>query len=104
MHAGARQRPFPHERGARPTILGELAALSGVYAPTYVYVTQIGKVRVGIDSPLDTVEIDGRAHLRKQTVYRADDFLRYTGRTEIPAPHYADNEGRLVTLYPDGPS
>jgi len=85
-------------------ILGELAALSGVYAPTYVYVTQVGKVRVGIDSPLDTVEIDGQAHLRKQTVYRAADFLRYTGRADIPKPHYADNEGRLVSLYPDGPA
>lgn len=84
-------------------ILGELAALSGVYAPTYVYVTQVGKVRVGIDSPLDLIEVDGRVHVRKQTVYRADDFLRYTGREEIPLPHYADNEGRLVALYPDGP-
>lgn len=84
-------------------ILAELAALSGVYAPTYVYVTQIGKVRVGIDSPLETVEIDGLSYLRKQTVYRGADFLRYTGRAAIPAPHYADNEGRLVSLYLDGP-
>ncbi len=87
-------------RGQR--ILRKLSTLSGVYAPTYVCVTQIGKIRIGIDSPLAIVEHDGRPHLRSKSPYKAADFLRYTGVEAIPAPHYVDNEGDLVTLYPDG--
>lgn len=84
-------------------ILRELSVLSGVYAPTYVYVTKIGKIRVGLDSRLDRVTHDGHPHIRKQSPYRAEDFLAFTGRDSIPEPHYADNEGRIVTLYADGP-
>lgn len=84
-------------------LLEELAPLSGVLAPTYVYVTQIGKHRVGIDSPLEAVELGGRRYLRRRSPYRAEDFLRYTGRNALPPLHDTGDDGFIVSHYLDGP-
>lgn len=83
-------------------LLAELAPLSGVLAPIYVYVTPVGKHRVGIDSPLDTVTLDGAPYIRRRSPYRAEDFLRYTGRNALPPRHDVDSDGMIVSHYPDG--
>ena len=83
-------------------ILGELAPLTGAAAPTYVYVTPIGKHRLGPGRTLDYVELDGQRYIRATTGYREKDFLEFTGKTELPPHHFVNNDGYLVSHYLDG--
>jgi lysine 2,3-aminomutase len=83
-------------------ILAALAARSGVYAPTYVYVTPVGKHRVAPGSQLDYRTIDGQRYIRALSPYRADDFLEFTGRDRLPALHARGPGGYIVSHYLDG--
>jgi KamA family protein len=83
-------------------ILRELAALSGVYAPTYVYVTPVGKHRVAPGSRLDYRTIEGRRFIRAVSPYRADDFLAFSGQATLPRLHERGLDGFIVSHYLDG--
>ncbi len=79
-----------------------LAARSGVYALTYVCVTPVGKVRLGPGTPLDYNDIEGRRYLQRVTPYRAADFHEFSGRNQLPAHHWVNEAGYIVTNYLDG--
>jgi len=83
-------------------ILRDLSHLSGVLAPTYVCVSKVGKLRIGLDSPLQTEVISGRKFLQRVTPYKTDDFLRYSGNTQLPALYHTDESGFIVAHYLDG--
>jgi lysine 2,3-aminomutase len=83
-------------------ILAALASRSGVYAPTYVYVTPVGKHRVAPGSRLDYRQIDGRRYIRAISPYRADDFLAFSGRDRLPSLHERGPDGFVVSHYLDG--
>jgi KamA family protein len=83
-------------------ILRELAAFSGVYAPTYVYVTPVGKHRVAPGSRLDYQDIEGRRFIRAISPYRADDFLAFSGQGALPRLHERGPDGFIVSRYLDG--
>jgi lysine 2,3-aminomutase len=83
-------------------ILRELAALSGVYVPTYVYVTPVGKHRLAPGCTLDYREIDGRRYIRSVSPYRVEKFLEFSGRDRLPPLHEADADGFIVSHYLDG--
>jgi lysine 2,3-aminomutase len=83
-------------------ILARLAARSGVYAPTYVYVTPVGKHRIAPGINLDYRTIDGRRYIRAISPYRADDFLAFSGQPALPALHARGRDGFIVSHYLDG--
>lgn len=83
-------------------LLAALAARSGVYAPTYVYVSPVGKHRVGAGAKLDYRVIDGKRYVRAVSPYRADDFLAFSGRERLPPLHERGPEGFIVSHYLDG--
>src|SRR5262249_22644022 len=83
-------------------ILHELAPLSGVYAPTYVYVTPIGKHRISPGAALDYREINGQRYIRAVSPYRADRFLEFSGRGHLPPLHERYPDGFIVSHYLDG--
>lgn len=83
-------------------ILNELAPLSGAMAPNYVYVTPVGKHRVGPGHRLEYADIAGQRYIRARSVYRAADFLEFTGKTELPPNHEAHAEGWVISHYLDG--
>jgi lysine 2,3-aminomutase len=83
-------------------ILAALASRSGVYAPTYVYVSPIGKHRIAPGSQLDYRQIDGQRYIRTTSPYRADDFLAFSGRDRLPPLHECDPGGFIVSHYLDG--
>lgn len=97
---GALHFRTPVQRGL--DILRELAPLTGAIAPTYVYVTQIGKHRVAPGMKLEYVEIEGRRHVRATSPYLARDFLELTGRSALPPLHETDPQGYIVSHYLDG--
>lgn len=79
-----------------------LAPLSGVTAPNYVYVTPVGKHRVGFADTLEYVEIGGQRYIRSRSVYRASDFLDFAQKIHLPPHHESDAEGWIVSHYLDG--
>jgi lysine 2,3-aminomutase len=83
-------------------ILNEMARFTGAYAPTYVYVTPVGKHRLAPHQPLEYVERHGKRHIRATTPYRARDFLEFTGKCVLPANHEVDANGFIVSHYLDG--
>lgn len=83
-------------------LVASLAARSGVYAPTYVYVSPIGKHRVGAGAKLDYRTIDGKRYVRAVSPYRADDFLAFSGREHLPSLHERGPDGFIVSHYLDG--
>lgn len=83
-------------------IIRELSAFSGSIAPHYVYVTPIGKHRVGTNSQLDYVEIDGQRYIRSTTPYKAADFLHFSDNTMLPPLHEINENGYIVSHYLDG--
>jgi KamA family protein len=83
-------------------ILAALASRSGVYAPTYVYVTQIGKHRIAPGCQLDHRLIDGKRYIRAISPYLADDFLAFSGRDHLPVLHERGPGGHIVSHYLDG--
>jgi lysine 2,3-aminomutase len=83
-------------------ILREISPLSGSIAPHYVYVTPLGKHRVGPGNQLDYVEIDGHRYIRATTPYKAEDFLKYSDSTELPPLHEVDENGYVISYYLDG--
>lgn len=83
-------------------ILSRLTHLTGAIAPSYVYVTPVGKHRLAPGVPLHHVDIDGRPHLRSVTPYRADDFFEFTGKSSLPPLHEVDDRGYIVSHYLDG--
>jgi len=92
--------PEQAERGL--DILHEMAPLSGVYAPTYVYVTPIGKHRISPGAALDYREIDGQRYIRAVSPYRANRFLEFSGRDRLPPLHERTPDGFIVSHYLDG--
>jgi lysine 2,3-aminomutase len=88
------------ERGVN--VLRELAHLSGVNMPIYVYVTPVGKHRIGLSQKFDYVKINGQNYIRATSVYRASDFFEFTGKSSLPPHHYIDSEGWIVSHYLDG--
>ena len=83
-------------------ILHELAPLSGVYAPTYVYVTPVGKHRIAPGVTLDYREIDGQRYIRAVSPYHADQFFEFSGRSCLPPLHERNANGFIVSHYLDG--
>jgi L-lysine 2,3-aminomutase len=83
-------------------ILAALASRSGVYAPTYVYVTPVGKHRIAPGSQFDYRQIDGKRYIRAISPYRADDFLAFSGRDRLPPLHERGPGGFIVSQYLDG--
>ena len=83
-------------------ILKELAPLSGAMAPTYVYVTPVGKHRLAVGHRLEYSDIAGQRYVRAQSVYRARDFLEFTGKDKLPPFHEADEQGWVISHYLDG--
>lgn len=82
-------------------ILARMAHLTGAFAPTYVYVTPIGKHRVAPGMPLDYVHIDGMRYIRSHSPYLAADFLACTGKAQLPPLHEVAADGRIVSHYLD---
>jgi KamA family protein len=83
-------------------ILRALAPRSGVYMPTYIYVTPVGKHRIAPGSQLEYREIAGQRYIRATSPYRADDFLAFSGRQRLPDLHERDANGFIVSHYLDG--
>jgi lysine 2,3-aminomutase len=83
-------------------ILSKLASRSGVYAPTYVYVTPVGKHRIGPGSRLDYRFIDGKKYIRAVSPYVADEFLEFSGQQKLPPLHSRNEDGFVVSHYLDG--
>ncbi len=83
-------------------ILEALAPLTGAAAPTYVYVTPVGKHRIGPGHQLNYIQLDGQRYIRAMSPYRAAEFLEFTGKTALPPRHEADPEGRIISHYLDG--
>lgn len=83
-------------------ILRELSPLTGAIAPTYVYVTPVGKHRIGVGHRLEYVEIDDRRYIRATSPYRASDFFEFTGKDVLPELHSQDRDGYIVSHYLDG--
>ena len=83
-------------------ILSKLASRSGVYAPNYVYVTPVGKHRIGPGSRLDYRTIDGKKYIRSVSPYIADEFLEFSGQQKLPPLHSRDEDGFVVSHYLDG--
>lgn len=83
-------------------ILHALSARTGAIAPTYTYVTQIGKHRLAPGVPLDYNYIQGKRYLRATTPYKADEFLEYTGKSQLPPLHTKNEAGYIVSHYMDG--
>jgi KamA family protein len=83
-------------------ILRELSPYSGATAPHYVYVTQVGKHRVGPGHQLNYVEIDGQRYIKATTPYKAADFLEFSDSKELPPMHEVDENGYIVSYYLDG--
>lgn len=83
-------------------ILRELSPFSGSIAPHYVYVTPIGKHRVGPGHNLDYVEIDGYRYIRAVTPYKAEEYLKFSDNTELPPFHEIDDNGYIISHYLDG--
>jgi lysine 2,3-aminomutase len=83
-------------------ILNELAPLSGAMAPTYVYVTPVGKHRVSLGHRLEYSDIGGQRYIRARSVYHACDFFEFTGKFQLPPFHDVDAEGWVISHYLDG--
>ncbi|PWK07947.1 KamA family radical SAM protein [Tumebacillus permanentifrigoris] len=83
-------------------ILRELSPLSGSLAPHYVYVTQVGKHRVGPNHPFTYVDIDGQSYIKATTPYKAADFMAYSDSEALPPLHEIDENGYIVSYYLDG--
>ena len=83
-------------------LLTTLAPRTGAIAPIYVYVTPVGKHRLGIGDRLDYRPIGGRRYIRATTRYRAADFLELTGKSELPPLHERDAAGYVISHYLDG--
>jgi lysine 2,3-aminomutase len=83
-------------------LLWELAPLTGAIAPTYVYVTPVGKHRMGLGHHLHYVEIDGRRYIRAKTPYSAKEFMEYTGNDALPELHSVADDGCIISHYLDG--
>ncbi|MGZ4122169.1 MAG: KamA family radical SAM protein [Tumebacillaceae bacterium] len=83
-------------------ILNELAPYSGSTAPHYVYVTPIGKHRVGPGHKLDYVEIEGHKYIKATTPYKLADFLEFSDNLELPPMHEVNEDGYVVSYYLDG--
>jgi KamA family protein len=83
-------------------ILSALAPSTGAAAPTYVYVTPVGKHRLGAGHALDHVEHDGRRYIRATTPYLARDFLQNTGKPALPPLHEIGRGGYIISHYLDG--
>ena len=97
---GARHFRTSVQRGL--DLLEELAPLTGALAPHYVYVTPVGKHRLGRGAQLEHVERAGRRWIRATTPYRAVDFLAFSDSEALPPMHEVDAAGRIVSHYPDG--
>jgi lysine 2,3-aminomutase len=82
-------------------ILQKISPLSGAIALHYVYVTPIGKHRVGA-LKYDNVTIDGENYLKAKTPYKAVDYFRYSGTTTLPPLHGISEDGYIVSHYLDG--
>lgn len=83
-------------------ILRLLAARTGALAPMYVYVTPVGKHRMGLEHQFEYAEIAGQRYIRALSPYRVDDFFEFTGRTSLPPHHEGDAQGRIISHYLDG--
>ncbi|SMO78227.1 KamA family radical SAM protein [Melghirimyces algeriensis] len=83
-------------------IIQDLAAYSGTTAFQYVYVTPVGKHRIGPNHPLDYVEIDGERFIRATTPYKAADYLKFSDSEKLPPLHDVDENGYIVSHYLDG--
>jgi lysine 2,3-aminomutase len=83
-------------------LLRGLAPLTGAATPLYVYVTPIGKHRLGFGHTLDLIKIDGRRYVRATTPYRVRDFFEFTGKSELPVHHWPDEQGHIISHYLDG--
>lgn len=83
-------------------ILTELAPLTGAFAPTYIYVTPVGKHRLGLGHALQYVQIENKNYIRARSVYRANDFFEYTGKTDLPPLHSVSEDGYIISNYLDG--
>jgi lysine 2,3-aminomutase len=83
-------------------LLAELAPLTGALAPTYIYVTQVGKHRLGLGQALQHVQIQNNNYIRAKSVYLATDFFTCTGKTDLPPLHSISEDGYIITNYLDG--
>lgn len=83
-------------------ILHELSHLTGAINPIYIYVTELGKHRLSPGMKLNYVKIGDQRYIRAKTQYKAAEFLRYTGKTELPPLHQVDNDGYVISHYLDG--
>ncbi|MDO8528253.1 MAG: radical SAM protein [Deltaproteobacteria bacterium] len=83
-------------------ILEEMQALSGSLAPTYVFVTRVGKIRLMHNTPLDYVAIDGQRFIKTVTPYKAGEFFEYSGRKSLPPLYEINDDGYIVSHYLDG--
>ena len=83
-------------------LLAQLAEFSGTYAMPYVYVTPVGKHRVGPGVNLQYETIDGKRYIRTRSPYRAARFFEFSGKTVLPALHEVDADGYIVSRYLDG--
>lgn len=83
-------------------ILRDLARFSGTTAFQYVYVTPVGKHRLNIDSKLNYVFRENQRLIRNHTVYKAADFLQFSGQNSLPVDHEVDSQGYIISHYLDG--
>lgn len=82
-------------------ILADLAELSGVYNINYVYVTPVGKHRISPGHKLDYVNIHGKRYIKAISPYKAESFLRYSGKSTLPDLHYENENGYIISHYLD---
>lgn len=83
-------------------ILNAISRFSGSTAPHYVYVTPIGKHRVGPGHQLEYVEIEGLKYIKATTPYKATDFLEFSDNDKLPPLHEINEDGYVVSYYLDG--
>lgn len=83
-------------------ILRELSVNSGTTAFNYVYVSPLGKHRVGSEQKLNYEYIKGQRYVVAQSPYKAQDFMEFTGATNLPHLHEELPNGRVLSRYLDG--
>ncbi|MCB0327355.1 MAG: radical SAM protein [Bdellovibrionales bacterium] len=83
-------------------LLRSIEALSGTYAfKHYIYVSPIGKHRVSPHETLKYINIGSQRYIERTSAYKANDFLKYSGKSKLPEHHYEDERGFIVSRYLD---
>ena len=85
-------------------LLRAIEALSGTYAyKHYIYVSPIGKHRVSPHEKLNYVNINNQRYIERVSAYKASEFFKYSGKSELPEHHFENEEGFIVARYLDEP-